>query len=109
MIENIILINLFFVLALDVAGFWRDFSAMLKGWLTNGKMKEPFDLKPFSCSLCCTFWVSLIYIIIAGFDLKMVIFALGLAVLSPVTASVINFVKNLMLRFIDIVAGWLKI
>lgn len=63
---DIPLIAAFYVFALDVSGFWDEASAAVKGWLTHGHIRTPFYLKPFSCSLCMTFWTGVVYILCTG-------------------------------------------
>ena len=54
------------VFVLDISGFWKEASAAVKRWLTGGKMHRPFQLKPFSCSLCMTFWTGIVYLLFTG-------------------------------------------
>ena len=64
---NLILINLAVVFLIDQSGFINEFKSWLKKLLTKGKMKDSnYSLKPFDCSLCITFWTSLIYLLITN-------------------------------------------
>lgn len=58
---NILLIELIFVIALDVLHFWDEFSAMISGWITKGKVRKVFLEKPLGCSICMSWWTNLIY------------------------------------------------
>ena len=61
---NLIFINIAIVFLIDQSGFINEFKR-LKKVLTKGKMSDPgYSLKPFDCSLCMTFWVSLIYLLV---------------------------------------------
>ena len=61
----LILINIIVVFLIDQSGFINEFKTWLKKLLTKGKMKDSnYSLKPFDCSLCMTFWVSLIYLLV---------------------------------------------
>ena len=72
------------VFVLDISGFWNEASSAVKRVLTKGAMKQPFQLKPFSCSLCMTFWTGLVYLLIVGrFTLPMVAFVCLAAYLTP--------------------------
>ena len=65
MIQILILINFSIVFLIDQSGFINEFKSWLKKLLTNGKMKDSnYSIKPFDCSLCMTFWVSIIYLLI---------------------------------------------
>ena len=65
MIKTLILINISLTFLIDQSGFINEFKIWLKKVLTKGKMSDPsYSLKPFDCSLCMTFWVSLIYLLV---------------------------------------------
>jgi hypothetical protein len=66
MIE-LIYINIAIVFLIDQSGFIEKFKIMLKKVLTKGKFSDPnYSLKPIDCSLCMTFWISLIYLLIVN-------------------------------------------
>ena len=60
---DIVLIAVIYVFGIDVCGFWQTLSSGLKRLMTGGRMHQPFDLKPFSCSLCMTFWTGIVYLL----------------------------------------------
>lgn len=92
---NILMIGLIMVFALDVSGFWNEITSIISGWLTNGQIKKPITLKPFSCSLCMTFWLSLIYVIIMNsFSLPMVGYICLIAFLTPIFNDIMVFVRE---------------
>ena len=63
---NILLIELIFVIALDVLHFWDEFSPIISGWITKGKVRKVFLDKPLGCSICMSWWTNLIYSICIG-------------------------------------------
>lgn len=66
-IIDLILINLITVFIIDQSGVVDSFKSIMKSILTKGKMKDPdYSLKPFDCSLCMTFWLSLIYLFVTN-------------------------------------------
>lgn len=66
-IIDLILINLITVFVIDQSGVVDSFKSIMKSILTKGKMKDPdYSLKPFDCSLCMTFWLSLIYLFVTN-------------------------------------------
>ena len=76
-IIDLILINLITVYIIDQSGAVDSFKSGLKSLLTKGKMKDPdYSLKPFDCSLCMTFWLSIIYLIVTN-HISIVYFALA--------------------------------
>ena len=60
--------------------------------------------KPFSCSLCMTFWTSLIYILCAG-EFSLLNFALCLANahLTEITSPLIVVIKEWLKKIISVI------
>ena len=87
---DLLLIAACWVFVLDVSGFWESFSAMVKGWLTKGMVRTPFSLRPFSCSLCMTFWTGLVYLAAAAY-------------LTPMIADALVVLRDLMAQFFNII------
>lgn len=81
---NILLIAAIWVFLLDLSGAWQSMTTHITEWLTNGRIRKPIELKPFSCSLCMTFWTGLLYILIAGrFTVPTVAYVCLIAYLTP--------------------------
>lgn len=64
MIINIFLIAAVMVFVLDMTDFYESVTRAIARRFFG--VDKPFYIKPFSCSLCMTFWVSLAYIIALG-------------------------------------------
>lgn len=94
---NILLIGLILVFALDVSGFYQEITSVISGWMTNGKIKKPIMVKPFSCSLCMTFWTSLVYVIVLNqFSIPMLAYICLIAFLTPVFNDIMVLVRELL-------------
>ena len=103
---NCLLITIFFVIVIDQLHFWDDFSTMISGWLSGGKIKKPLDWKPFNCSVCMSFWTNLAYIIVTNqFSILMVLYILTLSWGTPIISSILSLVKNLFLKMINTIAN----
>lgn len=63
---NLFLIELIFVIGLDVLHFWDKISTIISRIITKGKVAKPFDFPLVSCSTCLSWWTNLIYIICTG-------------------------------------------
>lgn len=59
---NVFLITLIIVFIIDLSGFIEEVEVMLSKWL---KIKAVIP-KPFSCSLCLTWWINLFYVLFSG-------------------------------------------
>jgi hypothetical protein len=103
---NCLLITIFFVIVIDQLHFWDDITSVISGWMTNGKIKKPIPIKPFSCSTCMSFWTNLIYIFVTNqFSILMILYILALSWTTPIISSILTLVKNLFLKFINTIAN----
>ena len=103
---NCLFITIIWVVVLDQLHFWDDITSVISGWLTNGKIKKPIQLKPFNCSVCMSFWTNLAYIIVTNqFSILMVLYILTLSWGTPIISSILTLVKNLFLKFINTIAN----
>ena len=58
--------------------------------------------KPFSCSLCMTWWTCFFWLLVKGeLTWAYTAISLGLAFLTPVVADLCHVIKNLLLRLIQ--------
>lgn len=110
MLLNCFLITLCWVIILDQLKFWEDFSTMVCGWMTKGKIKRPIDIKPFNCSVCMGFWTNLFYIIFTGkFSILIVVFILLLSWSTPILNSILSFLRNAVIKLINTIAEKINI
>lgn len=66
-ILSLLLIQVIVVFIVDISGAIESLKSGLKWLLTKGKMSSSnYILKPFDCSLCCTWWTCLIYLLCVG-------------------------------------------
>ena len=60
---KLLLLSIVIVFVIDLSGFITHIEKLLAKWL---KTKTVIIPKPFSCSLCTTWWIGLIYLICLG-------------------------------------------
>lgn len=61
-------------------------------------------LKPLTCSLCLSFWVGIIYLLITSqFNLLMIGYVCLLAFLSPVIGDILVMIKDLINKVINLI------
>lgn len=61
-------------------------------------------LKPLTCSLCMTFWVGLIYLLITSqFNLVMIGYVCLLAFLSPIIGDILIMIKDVLNKIINLI------
>ena len=92
---NVLFITLIFVIALDVLHFWDDFSKLISGWITKGKVHKVFCEKPCGCSTCMSFWTNLIYMIASGnFSVLNILIIIVLAMFTSEIGGLILMLKS---------------
>ena len=105
-----LLITICWVIILDQLHFFEDFTSSVKSLLTKGKFRNPINIKPFNCSVCMSFWTNLIYILIVGkFSIFMIGYILLLSWSAPLINSIFTLLKNLVIKFINILAEKIEI
>lgn len=99
MFLDLLFLALITVFIIDYSGVIQSLEEGLQKWL---KMPNRAHIpKPFSCSLCMTFWLGLFYLLItAHFSLMGVAYVCFLAAMSQVLFMAINFVKGLFIKVI---------
>lgn len=87
----------------DISGIIDSVKRMIWKWIFNDKIVySDFRLKPFDCSLCLTFWVGLIWLIVQG---EVTLFnIMAVCLLSALTEQITNTItlfKQLIARLQD--------
>ena len=100
-IINLFLITIIVCFVVDCSGFINDGVKPFAAWFINRKSKvkvKPENIvisKPFSCSLCLTFWLSIIYILVTNqFTLVNLVYICILALLSSNISEALMQIKD---------------
>ncbi len=95
---TLILIQCCAVGVIDLSGIIDSLDTFLTKVLKT-KARVP---KPFSCSLCMTWWTCFFWLLFKGeLTWAYAAISLGLAFLTPVVADLCHVIKNLLLRLIQ--------
>lgn len=95
-IIDLLLINLIVVMVFN-SGFIDEIDAAI-----SRKWKFYHLPKPFSCSLCMTFWCSVIWLLCThSFSLLTLAMALFSATLTTVTTPLLKVIENWLLKIIE--------
>lgn len=92
MILDLFFITTIICFIIDISGIIESIEWWLSKWL-KVNCKIP---KPFSCSLCMTFWIGLIWISIFDFTLLNLVFVCLFATLSENISNFILIIKQLV-------------
>lgn len=103
---DLFLVTCIIVFIIDISGFMDEMEHILGKWL-NAKIIIP---KPFSCSLCLTWWVGLIYIIIqSNFTIPYIAYVALLSFLTSVIYNGLLLIRDCCNRIIDDIYQFLNI
>lgn len=81
------------VIVVDISGFVESIKAFVGKVLGINNVK----LKPFECSLCMTFWVSLGYLLITNqLSITAIMVALLISVMTPVIQDLIYLIRDIL-------------
>lgn len=97
MILELLLITTIICFIIDISGIIESMEWWLSKWL-----KVPCKIpKPFSCSLCMSFWIGIIWISIFEFTLFNLLFVCLFAMMSEEITQILSTIKYLIHRLID--------
>lgn len=103
MIIDLILIQLIIVFIIDLSGVVDSIKLFVSKHLTKNKIVTTnFSLKPFDCSLCSTWWIGLIYLLIChSFTIPYIALVALLSFLTPLSSSILLLIKDLAIFLIN--------
>ena len=88
------------VIVIDISGFTYSIKVAIGKFL--GISPNSFRIKPFDCSFCMTFWVSLIYLLVVGrFTLLNIAIVLLLCCLTTPLKNLVMSVRDKLTKWMD--------
>ena len=91
-------ITVIVVIIVDISGFIDSIKSLIGKVLGINNV----SLKPLDCSLCMTFWVSMVYLLITNeLSITAVMVALLLSTMTPVIKDAIYLVRDLLGKIIS--------
>lgn len=102
---NLFLIAVIVVCIVDISGFIDSIKSVLNKVITKGKFSNSnYSIKPIDCSLCMTWWVGLIYLIIYNsVSLVNIAILLLIAISTPIINDLIKLIQDLMIKLIQLI------
>lgn len=99
---KILMIQIISVLVIDISGFVDEMKIMLSKLLTRGKIATSnYNIKPFFCSTCMSWWCGLIYLIIVQeVTLFTIAFTLFVACMTPITKDLYYMIYDTIEKII---------
>lgn len=88
------------VLVIDISGFVHSIKVAIGKYLKISP--NSFRIKPFDCSFCMTFWVSMIYLLVVGrFTLVNIAVVLLLCCLTTPLKNLVMSVRDKLTKWMD--------
>ena len=88
------------VIVIDISGFVHSIKVAIGKYL--GISPNSFRIKPFDCSFCMTFWISVIYLLVVGrFSLVNIAVVLLLCCLTTPLKNLIMSVRDKLTKWMD--------
>lgn len=100
---NILLIALICTVVTDRTDFFQHIEKAIYKILHPSRQPRELHWKLLRCSLCQTFWCSTIYLIISNsISLFLIAYSLVVAFMTPVIGEMVDFIRDLFIRFFEI-------
>lgn len=108
---DLLFITIIIVFIVDLSGFSETLKEWLSGWLTNGRIiTTKYHLRPFTCSLCLTFWTGLIYLLATGsLSIPYICLVCLLALIASTIKDILLLVKDLISKGIGSIYKYLNL
>lgn len=103
---NLFILTCIIVFIIDLSGFVDEIVKRLYDkYIKVGDYHTLIPkLKPFTCSLCLSFWVGLIYLLVTSqFTIMMIGYVCLLAFLSPIIGDIFILLKDILNKIINII------
>lgn len=96
---NLLIIANILVFIVDMSGFVYEMENIIHKHFFPKYPREAISIpKPFSCSLCLTFWAGLIYLLFTKITIPLIGYVCLLAYLTPVFAELQATIKDLIMK-----------
>ena len=93
---DLLFLTLIVVFIVDISGFTESWLGAFSKWLGH----PVYSLKPFSCSLCMTWWSGIVYLLVTGrFCITLLAYVALMAFLSFPLSELLIFIQENLLKW----------
>lgn len=103
--EQIVWATIVIVFVVDLSGFTQSW----KAWLEKRTHYRIGSVKPFDCSLCLSWWIGLLLVYIAGFDLRTLAFVCLCSLLTKPLRLIVQLALDLLGGLVELIYKLTKI
>lgn len=99
------------VIVVDLTDFVYSVKKAIWKWVWKEQRDfKDFGMRPFDCSLCLSWWVGLIYLLISGtITLPLVLFQLFISYMTPIIKDLVQMIKDMAVRILDMLYTYLSL
>lgn len=110
-VTNLLLIAVCCVIVIDISGFIDTIKHWIWKWVwKNSKPYQDFTMKPFDCSFCSNFWLSLGYLIIWGeWTFPLMALSLVFSFLTPVIKDVLYLFSDFITKMVETIYDYFNL
>ena len=103
MLIKLLLIQWIIVFIIDISGVIDSLKSFIAKILSNGRIKSTdFRIKPLDCSLCSTFWVSVIFLLVTHcFTLPYIAFVCLMSATTSLTKDLFYTLNDLIVKMLQ--------
>ena len=108
----LLLITIGVTIVIDMTDFVTSVKMAIWRWVFKANPREyrDFRMKPFDCSLCSSFWLGLLYLIIWGkWTLGLMVFQLFLSIMTPHIKDILILIKDFVNKIIETIYMWYQL
>ena len=106
---SLLLLSCVVVYVVDLSGWTQTWLGWLSRFTTRHGYPPVKELRPFSCSLCMTWWICLLYAYLRNsFTLPVVAYIAGLSFLSITLRELFIFIRETLTNAIANLNKWLN-
>lgn len=101
---NLLIIAIIIVFCIDLSGGMDHLNRWVWSKLYKGIKYVDWSIPLFGCSLCMTWWIGLLYILITSqFSILMVGYIALLAFMTPIIKDIMILLKDASTKLIDVI------
>lgn len=101
---DILFISIVIVFCIDLSGAMDKLNMLVWNRMFTGIKYNGWTIPLLGCSLCCTWWAGIIYMIFTGtFSWWMLAYIAIIAFLTPITKDILILIKDLLNKITEII------
>lgn len=100
---DLLLLQMIVVFIIDCSGITNTIKKALSKFLTKGQIEsDTYHLPLIGCSLCVTFWIGLVYLLITNqFSIPLFALVCLLSFFTPITKDLLLSIRDLLIKLVN--------